>query len=137
MFLNNIGFVPLKDCCHDTKPEFSAYMKSKVPSFNLWIEVEIGDKDQPANQLTENFCNVVVECEDGRRYALNVWTFDFLPLARYPWPHSTGLGEPANYLLPPDLFVERLDRETIEQAISQLFQDGEMKEGWLSLREND
>lgn len=50
-----------------------------VPDFELWLETELGDPNQPANSPTENFCNINVTLPDGRRYALNIWTFDFLP----------------------------------------------------------
>jgi hypothetical protein len=112
-------------------------MKTIVPRFDLWLEVEIGEKDDPANRPTENFCNVAVECEDGRRYALNVWTFDFLPIARFDWPYDPRQDEPAKYLLPPDLFVERLDRESFEEIFTQLFKNGEMKDKWISLQKED
>ena len=102
------------------------------PSFDLWLEFEIGSPNEPANRPTENFCNIQVTLDDNRTYALNVWTFDFLPLARYPWPYeidtSAYLSE---YLLPPDLFVERLDRPTIEAVIRELLANNEMKSEWL------
>ncbi len=69
---------------------------------------------------------------DGRRYALNVWTFDFLPLARFPWPYeANGVEQPASYVLPPDLFVERLDRDVIQQVIAELLATDQMKPEWL------
>ena len=100
--------------------------------FELWLETEIGDLDQPANRPTENFCNVQITLEDGRRYALNLWTFDFLPFARHPWPYEIqDKVEPKPYLLPPDLFVERLDRETLELIFSEMLENGEFIDGWL------
>ena len=109
-------------------------MKQKdIPKFDLWLEVETGDPlDQPANRPNENFSIIEVKLQDGRRYALNVWTFDFLTLARYPWPYEIDESkEPAKYLFPPDLFVEKLERNTIESIITQLLKNGEMKEEWL------
>jgi hypothetical protein len=101
------------------------------PSFELWLETEEGDPTQPANSQTENFCNIHVTLADGRRYALNVWTFDFLPLARYPWPYKVTSQELAKYVHPPDLFVERLDRSTIEAVVAELLENQEMKSDWL------
>lgn len=107
-------------------------MKPASPLFQLWIETETGDAGQPANRPTENFCNVSVILEDGRRYALNVWTFDFFPLARYPWPYEPDENaKQAEYLLPPDLFVETLDRDVIHRVISELMATGQMKAEWL------
>lgn len=104
-----------------------------LTKFDLWLETEIGEPlDQVANRPTENFCNISVTLEDGRRYALNIWTFDFLPLARFEWPYEAKSGAlPSLYLLPPDLFVERLDRQTIEKIISEMIEKEEMQEQWL------
>ncbi|MDB2685908.1 hypothetical protein N9Y42_01745 [Mariniblastus sp.] len=108
-------------------------MSREPTQFELWLETEVGDpKDQPANRSHENFCNISVTMLDGRRYALNVWTFDFLPLARYPWPHEINDdAQQVDYLLPPDLFVKSLDRPVIESIISKLIEADEMKEAWL------
>jgi hypothetical protein len=103
-----------------------------LQSFELWLETEFGEVDAPANRLTQNFCNISVQLSDGRRYAMNVWTFDFLPLARYPDFYEVMEGqELAKYVLPPDLFVERLDRSTIEAVITELLANNEMKSDWL------
>ena len=101
-------------------------------NFELWIETELGDPSQEGNRTRENFCNVAIKLPDGRRYALNVWTFDFLPLARLPWPHDgSQTGELANYLVSPDLFVTSLERPQLEQIVSELIEQGQLKEEWL------
>jgi hypothetical protein len=107
-------------------------MMTADTKFELWLEWEEGDPlDQPANRPSENFGNVTVTFSDGRRYALNVWTFDFLPLARFPWPHEmTPSDQPAMYVLPPDLFVERLDRATMEAVVAAMVAAGDLKEEW-------
>lgn len=104
-----------------------------MTDFKLWLEFEIGDPaDQPANRATENFANIMITLADGRRYCLNVWTFDFLPLARYSWPYEKNADEaPAKYVIPPDLFVERLDRSTIQAAVSDMLAAGDLREEWL------
>lgn len=106
---------------------------SKIPVFELWLETEIGDPiDQPANRPDRNFCNIKITLDNGRQYALNVWTFDFVPLARiqYPYDHesSTKLEK---YLFPPDLLVERLDRETLEEIVKTMLVNDEMSDEWL------
>ncbi len=35
------------------------------------------------------------------------------------------------YLLPPDLFVERLDRKLLEEIFAELIKDGYMRDEWL------
>lgn len=103
-----------------------------MPDFELWLEIEVGDPNEPANSPKENFCNVNVRFPDGRRYCLNVWTFDFIPYARYPWPYEIRSDlQPTLYLVPPDLLVESLDRETMTQVVSKLISNNELKPEWL------
>jgi hypothetical protein len=102
----------------------------KVPAFELWLEFEHWVAE-PCDDPTDDFFNMLVRLADGRRYALNVWTFKFLQKARYPWPYQVGTGVPEEYLLPPDLFVERLDRGLMERVISQMLAKDEMKPEWL------
>ena len=107
----------------------------QIPKYTLWLEVETGEPlDQPANRPTENFCNIRISTEDGVCYCLNVWTFDFLPLARYEWPYQRREEDrPSLYVIPPDLFVKRLDRETVTKVCDELFENGEMKEEWICI----
>ncbi len=100
--------------------------------FELWLETEIGDPSKPAHRDTENFCSIEVTLTNGRRDAMNVWIFDFLPLARYPWPDRAISGrELEKYLPAPDLFIETLDRATIEAIISKMFAKNELRSVWL------
>ncbi len=70
--------------------------------------------------------------EGGCRYALNVWTFDVFPLARFTWPYEPNENaEQAEYLLPPELFVETPDRDVIHRVITELMATGQMKAEWL------
>jgi hypothetical protein len=107
--------------------------------FDLWLEFEVGDSiDQPANNPVENFTNVVIRLSDGKRYCLNVWTFDFVPLARYSWPYKKTTDEmPAKYVIPPDLLVERLDRVTIQGVVSDMLAAGELRPEWLCTDDED
>ena len=101
-----------------------------VPTFDMWMEFE-HTEPPPGDDLTDDFANVQVRLLDGRKYALNVWTFKFLHRARFPWPYADTAGQPAEYVVPPDLFVERLDRLTLERVVRQLLVNGEMKAEWL------
>lgn len=102
----------------------------ETPVFDLWLEFE-HVKANPDDDPTDDFANMEVHLLDGSRYALNVWTFDFLRRARFPWPYETGVGMPAEYVLPPDLFVERLDRPTLERVVARMLLEGEMRSEWL------
>jgi len=99
-------------------------------SFELWLEFE-HVQPSPADDPADDFANVHVRLADGRMYALNVWTFRFLRRARFPWPYKDTSGQPAEYVVAPDLFVERLDRPTLERVVGQLLANGELNEEWL------
>ena len=64
---------------------------AKAPAFDLWLEFE-QVQPQPDDDPTDDFANMQVRLPDGRRYALNVWTFGFMRRARFPWPYSGGNG---------------------------------------------
>jgi hypothetical protein len=103
---------------------------SSQAQFELWLEFEhcepvVGDEP------TDDFCNIQIRLPDGRRYALNVWTFKFLHRARHPWPYHVIEGQPAEYLVAPDLFVERLDRALLESVVADLMVTGQLKDEWL------
>ena len=66
----------------------------------------------------------------GQHYALNVWTFAFMETARQ---HAQMLQEQleGRYLLPPDLFVETLDRKLMEDVVADLIQRNGLRHEWL------
>lgn len=90
---------------------------NEVSRFTLWLEFEEVD---PNNWDTENeFCNVIVNLEDGRKYGLNIWTYKFLETA-VKEHLETGTNLNGLYQKPPDLFVKELTRECIEKSIQDL-----------------
>lgn len=103
-----------------------------MKQFELWIETEQGDPADKANRPTENFCNIRFSLNDGRSYALNVWTYDFVQFAKYEWPYDTEVSDRTElYVLPPDLFVERLDRATLENVVSKLIEKNDLQDRWM------
>jgi hypothetical protein len=110
-------------------------MMPEVSTFDLWLEFE-HTEPSPGDDPTDDFANVRVRLPDGRTYALNVWAFKFLHRARFPWPYVDTGGRPAESVVAPDLFVERLDRPTLERVVRQLLADGGMKAEWLCLPED-
>ena len=101
-----------------------------APLFDLWLEFEHATPS-PDDDPTDDFANIQVRLRDGRKYAMNVWTFRFLHRARFPWPYEDTSGQPAEYVVAPDLFVERLDRPTLERVVTQLLATGGLDEQWL------
>ena len=96
-------------------------------AFDLWVEFEI---TSPWGELEHDFFTMLITVEDGRRYALSVWTFAFLDRAR---SHAAEAGERlgGRYLLAPDLLVERLDREHLERVTADLIASGGLRDEWL------
>lgn len=77
-------------------------------------------KVDPNNwDIKNEFCNIYVSLEDGRCYALNVWTYEFLKTAINE-DRQTGQNLNGLYQTPPDLFVKELTRECIQLAIEDL-----------------
>ena len=103
---------------------------SATRPFELWLEFE-HTEPTPADDPSDDFANILILMPDGRKYALNVWTFEFMSRARFPWPYEKDSGEPVEYLLPPDLFVAKLDRPTLERIVDSLLVRNEMKTEWL------
>lgn len=103
---------------------------SGADAFELWLEWEHwvwGPNDDPS----DDFANVVVTLSDGRRFALNVWTFKFLNRARAMSDMGGSLDAPADHIVPPDLLVERLDRTLLERVVSKLVAEDDIREHWL------
>ncbi|MBW1656563.1 MULTISPECIES: hypothetical protein [Flavobacterium] len=93
--------------------------------FELWLEFEEVD---PENWKKENdFCNIHVIMKDGRRYGINVWTYDFLKtIVEYDKKQGDNLN--GLYQVPPDLFVKELSRDCIEKTINDLLKIGNLEE---------
>jgi hypothetical protein len=123
--------IAMKECggWEDNKELRKLYYKLKArktenPKFKLWLEFEVVDPD---NWDIENeFCNIHVDLEDGRRYGLNVWTYKFFETSINIDKES---GENLNglYQTPPDLFVKELTRDCIEKAIEDLLKYGDLE----------
>lgn len=103
--------------------------------FTLWLEFELW---QPMPELgprvnafdaEDDFCNVLITLDTGERYALNVWTYKFFVRARQN-DHENGDNLGGRYLLPPDLFVERLERPLFEAVVNDLIRGGGLRVEW-------
>ena|SRR5688572_2375918 len=93
--------------------------------FNLWLEFEAMQwKDwDPA----DDFCNIAVDFPDGRRYGINVWTYQYF-LRSIRENETMGENLDGLYVDPPDLFVKVLSRECIVAVITDLVSKGDLEE---------
>jgi hypothetical protein len=97
--------------------------------FELWLEFEICQEAE-VGDLEDEFCNIEILLSDGRTYALNIWTFKFFERARQDCQGS-GENMTGKYLLPPDLFVRKLERKLITEVVADLLRNNELKDEWL------
>ncbi len=111
--------------------------KRRLPdvAFTLWLEFELWrpmpEIGPQANAFDpeDEFCNISITLATGERYALNVWTYNYLARARQD-DRATGDNLSGKYLLPPDLFVERLDRQLLEEVVADLIRSGGLRAEW-------
>ena len=99
------------------------------PDFTLWLEFEHWQKSED-EQPENDFFNMQIQLSSGKSYALNVWTYNFLDTAREEH-RKTGEELGGRYLIAPDLFVEKLDRELMEEVVSDMIANRSLKDEWL------
>ena len=97
--------------------------------FELWLEFEHWEPS-PDHDPEDDFFNMQIRLDDGRTYALNVWTYRFMERARRE-DEETGEGLSGKYMIAPDLFVERLDRELVTEVVKDLIRNKGLKKEWL------
>jgi hypothetical protein len=91
----------------------------------LWCEFELWD--ETTWDKTNDFANIAVSLPDGRRYGINVWTFQFLQSA-IEEDVKNNQNLQGSYQIPPDLFVRELTRECVEATIQDLLKRGPLEE---------
>jgi hypothetical protein len=95
----------------------------------IWLEFEWWTND--ATQRDDDAFNMQIRLDDGKIYALNVWTFK--ALERFHQSDKlTGDNLNGRYLISPDLLVERLDRDLIEQIVNEIIQKKQLSDNWLT-----
>ena len=96
--------------------------------FDLWLEFEHWVKAEN-DDLEDDFFNILITLPEGKKYALNVWTYKYLSRAVREC-HSTGEHLGGSFLPAPDLFVERLDRKLLEAVVADLIAHGGLSSQW-------
>mgnify|MGYP000442191053 CR=1 FL=1 len=96
--------------------QFQESRKGAHVNFELWLEFERWTSDYDVH---DEFFNMLITLDDGRKYALNVWTYSFIERARaHDVQNAERLG--GLYLNPPDLLVERAERDVCEKVVQHL-----------------
>lgn len=102
--------------------------------FNLWLEFELWHQQEAFDPEDEIF-NMQIDMIDGKRYALNVWTYKSIWRAVKDCQESGDCLDAA-YLQPPDLFVQKADRALLERVVSDLITQGGLRDDWLVVDDN-
>jgi hypothetical protein len=97
-------------------------------SFDLWLEFDHWEPKE-GDDPEDDFFNMQITLQCGKKYTLNVWTYKFIGRAVRECG-ETGECLRGSYLLPPDLFVQRLDRKLLERVVADLIADGGLKKEW-------
>jgi hypothetical protein len=100
-----------------------------APAFELWLEFEHW-MPQEDDDLENDCFNMKIQLDDGTTYALNVWTYTFLDKV-HQIDKQSGENLGGKYQLPPDLFVERLDRTELESTVADLIRNRTLRREWL------
>jgi len=93
-----------------------------MTEFNLWLEFE---NTESWTDKSNDFANISVSINDGRKYGINVWTFEFLQTTIN---EDLKNGEDGLFQIPPDLFVKELSRDCIQKSIERLLTQGDLEE---------
>jgi argininosuccinate synthase len=96
-----------------------------MTDFEIWFEFEAVDFSQ--SDMKNEAANIQVNLVDGRRYGINVWTYNFLKTT-VEIDEISGENLNGLYQSPPDLFVQILSRECIEKTISDLLRKGNLED---------
>ena len=96
-----------------------------MTEFELWLEFE--SVEYSNLDLRNEAANIQVSFKDGRRYGINVWTYNFLRKI-VEIDEETGENLHGLYQSPPDLFVQILSRECIEKTILDLLRKGNLED---------
>lgn len=93
--------------------------------FEIWFEFEAVDYSD--SDMKNEAANIQVNLGDGRKYGINVWTYNFLKTI-IEINKITGENLNGLYQSPPDLFVHELSRECIEKSIFDLLKKGNLED---------
>ena len=93
--------------------------------FKLWLEFELGNSDQW--DIENEFANIQVDLQDGRKYGINVWTYKFFETSIIQ-DKEKGENLSGLYQIPPDLLVKEMTRDCIGKTIEDLLKTGDLED---------
>ena len=85
------------------------------------------------NDPSNDFFMMSIIFESGLKYELEVWTFKYLLTEvkdDLEKDYDRKLTLAGKYLKPPDLFIEKMDRELIESIVLHMIENDELLETW-------
>ncbi len=97
--------------------------------FDLWLEFEHWEWEESHDPEDDAF-NMQIRLANGETYALNVWTFKLFSRLRER-DRESGQSLSGKYMVAPDLFVERLDRNLVTEVVRELISEHGLKTEWL------
>ena len=112
---------------------------SSKGNFYLWLEFEHFEW-KPDDDPYDDFFNMAIIFERGPTYELDVWTFKYLftEIKEEIDKDIEGKRKLAGkYLKPPDLFIEKLDRELIESIVLNMIENDELMDTWKVTKNED
>lgn len=83
--------------------------------YSIWLEFEHYVDTPP--EANEDYCNVIVIYDNGRRQGYNVWTIEYF---RNNIQSILDEAEEEGFTTLPDIIVSRLEREHITEVLKQI-----------------
>ena len=103
--------------------------RKEATKFRIWLEFEEWETDQKYDPFND-FFNMTIEFDNGKKYHLNVWTIQYLKTAFEEQLSERGsIG--GKYLVMPDLIVEKMERELLLDIVNDMITNNELSEEWL------
>ncbi|MBK1876211.1 hypothetical protein [Pelagicoccus mobilis] len=97
-------------------------------AFELWLEFEHWTS-QEGDDPKCDFFNMKIDLQNGKSYALNVWTYGYFEKA-ISETRDDGENAEGNYLEAPDLFISQMDRKTCETVVAHIIVNDGLKSEW-------
>ncbi len=85
-------------------------------SYSIWFEFEQYSGSDSTDR-EQDYCNVILTFEDGRKQGYNVWTVEYFKDNVHTLLSN---AEQNGYAVCPDIIVSHIQRESITEVLKQL-----------------